>query len=140
MALRLQAQALISDGANNSEVIPDGVRHNPARPEAVAPVPVAFNDNVRRAEQMRNQMAHRTEEELQQERERQLAFLCYSICLIVTISSPYHNCNDYGKPSVYTFDYKSWNVVFIIICLLHLQKEWCYERINHWYMEDLINL
>lgn len=89
---------------------------------------------------MRNQIEYRTEEELAAERERQLAFFCYTLCLLVTISAPYHNCDEFGRKSRYSFDYKSWNVVFIVICLLHLQKEWCFEVINRWHMEDVITM
>lgn len=85
-------------------------------------------------------MEFRTEEEIQAERERMVALYCYTLCLIVTITAPYYNCDEFGKESKYTFDYKTWNVVFIIICLLHLQKEWCYDVINRWHIEDVITL
>ncbi len=69
-----------------------------------------------------------------------MAFFCYTLCLMLTVATPYHSCDAQGSPSRYTFDYKAWNVVFIFICILHLQKEWCYDVFNRWHIEDLITL
>ena len=82
----------------------------------------------------------RTEEEMAAEVERCLAFCCYSICLMVMIAIPYENCDDHGIKSSYTFNYKSWSVVFLIICMVHLQKECCFDMFNRWHMNDTITL
>ena len=72
--------------------------------------------------------------------ERCLAFFCYSILLIILIAVPYESCDDHGSKSAYTFDYKSWSIVFLVICVVHLMKECCFDMFNRWHMQDIINL
>jgi len=70
--------------------------------------------------------------------ERCIVFACYSICLVVSMAIPYNNCDIHGCKSVYTFDYKTWSVVFILICMIHLMKESCFELFNRWHQRDTI--
>ena len=52
--------------------------------------------------------------------ERCIAFVCYSVCLLIMIVIPNESCDDHGRESVYTFNYKTWSIVFLMICMLHL--------------------
>ena len=72
--------------------------------------------------------------------ERCLAFCCYSVCLIIVIAVPYHSCDEFGLKSDYTMNYKTWSVVFLIICMLHLWKDCCFDMFNSWHMHDRISL
>jgi len=72
--------------------------------------------------------------------ERCIAFVCYSICLIIMMAIPYESCDDHGHKSAYNFDYKTWSILFLVICMIHLQKECCFDLFNQLHMNDSISL
>lgn len=121
-------------------MIAQGTNPNEVYVGFVGPGGIPYDDQVRLQEQMQRQIDQRAEEEMAALIEKLIAFCCYSVCLIIMIAIPYESCDDHGRASEYSFNYKTWSIVFLVICMIHLFKEFCFDIFNQLHMQDVITL
>ena len=74
---------------------------------------VPYNDHGRRQDQRRNQ--DRFDAESEEERNRQQSIVCYLMASMIIWATPFKDCVEYGKPSIYTVDMREWILVYLLI-------------------------